>query len=222
MTQYLEDFLPPIQSAGLNTREIVRIGESLTNAAADEALGVALLYSVGDRNGYYNSLTGQNKNAGTLASTDVILSADNGTETTNYIDLGIASSGSNDPAYTAFGAGVGYLYNQSQDLVIGTATAAKPIRFFTGGTLTANVGLRLLANNLTVAPGTATPAGGTAATGLTFGTTANLGIFFGSGVPTLSAAQGSLYIRTDGSSTSTRLYVNTNGATTWTNVTTAA
>lgn len=44
----------------------------------------------------------------------------------------------------------------------------------------------------------------------------------GSGAPTHSAAKGSLYIRTDGTSTSTRMYINTNGATTWTNFTTAA
>jgi hypothetical protein len=71
-------------------------------------------------------------------------------------------------------------------------------------------------------PATAVPAGGTAGLGYTLSSTTNLGVFFGSGAPTLSAAQGSLYIRTDGSSTTTRLYVNTNGATTWTNVTTAA
>ena len=47
-------------------------------------------------------------------------------------------------------------------------------------------------------------------------------ILVGSGAPAASAAKGSLYVRTDGSSTSTRLYVNTNGSTTWTNVTTAA
>lgn len=70
--------------------------------------------------------------------------------------------------------------------------------------------------------GTAIPAGGTTDAGYSFSSTANFGIFFGSGVPTLSAAQGSLYLRSDGSSTSTRLYVNTNGGTTWTNVTTAA
>jgi hypothetical protein len=70
--------------------------------------------------------------------------------------------------------------------------------------------------------GTAVPAGGTAGAGLKLSSTSNLGVFFGSGAPTLSAAQGSLYIRTDGSSTSTRLYVNTNGTTGWTNVTTAA
>lgn len=74
----------------------------------------------------------------------------------------------------------------------------------------------------TVASGTATPAAGSTAARLLFGTTAGFGIYYGSGAPTVSAAQGSLYLRSDGSSTSTRMYVNTNGSTTWTNVTTAA
>ena len=74
----------------------------------------------------------------------------------------------------------------------------------------------------TILSGTAVPAGGTTGAGYKFSSVANLGVFFGSGAPTLSAAQGSLYLRTDGSSTSTRMYVNTNGSTTWTAVTTAA
>ena len=51
---------------------------------------------------------------------------------------------------------------------------------------------------------------------------AGMGIYFGSGVPTVAAAQGSLYLRSDGSTTSTRAYINTNGSTTWTALTTAA
>lgn len=47
-------------------------------------------------------------------------------------------------------------------------------------------------------------------------------ILAGTGAPTASASKGSLYIRLDGSSTSTRLYVNTDGGTTWTNFTSAA
>ena len=70
--------------------------------------------------------------------------------------------------------------------------------------------------------GTAPPAAGLATAGIKVSSTANLGIFYGSAAPTFSAAQGSIYMRTDGSSTSTRLYINTNGSTTWTNVTTAA
>lgn len=68
----------------------------------------------------------------------------------------------------------------------------------------------------------ATPAGGSTTARLLFGTTDGFGIYYGSGAPTVSAAQGSIYLRSDGSSTSTRLYVNTTGSTTWTNVTTAA
>lgn len=78
-----------------------------------------------------------------------------------------------------------------------------------------------LTGSQTCQSATAVPAGGTAGVGYLFSSTSNLGVFFGSGAPTLSAAQGSLYLRTDGSSTSTRMYVNTNGTTGWTNVTTA-
>lgn len=64
----------------------------------------------------------------------------------------------------------------------------------------------------------ATTAGG--AKVMDFGTT-GIGLYFGSGAPTISAIKGSLYIRTDGSSASTRLYIN-NGTTTWVAVTTAS
>lgn len=52
----------------------------------------------------------------------------------------------------------------------------------------------------------------------------SLGISFlaGTGAPTMSAAKGSLYVRTDGSSSSTRLYINSNGATSWVAITTAS
>ena len=69
---------------------------------------------------------------------------------------------------------------------------------------------------------TAIPAGGTSGSGFLFSSTANFGVFFGSGAPSISAAKGSLYLRSDGSSTSTRAYVNTDGSTTWTAITTAA
>lgn len=74
--------------------------------------------------------------------------------------------------------------------------------------------------NITADSGTAPAAGGMAA--FLASSTAGLGVYVGSGAPTISAAQGSLYLRTDGSSTSTRAYINTDGATTWTNLVTAA
>lgn len=68
---------------------------------------------------------------------------------------------------------------------------------------------------------TAIPAGGSTSVGLTCTATSNFGVFFGSGAPTLSAAKGSIYLRSDGSTTNDRMYVNTNGTTGWTAVITA-
>lgn len=70
--------------------------------------------------------------------------------------------------------------------------------------------------------GTAIPAGGTAGVGVTFSNTSNFGTFFGSGAPSLAAAKGSLYLRSDGSTTNDRAYINTNGGSTWTALTTVA
>jgi hypothetical protein len=67
----------------------------------------------------------------------------------------------------------------------------------------------------------AIPAGGTAGQGVTFSSTANFGVFYGSGAPSLSAAKGSLYLRSDGTGVADRMYVNTDGSTTWTAVATA-
>jgi hypothetical protein len=70
--------------------------------------------------------------------------------------------------------------------------------------------------------GTAIPAGGTAGAGVMVSSAVNFGVFFGSGAPTLAAAKGSLYLRSDGTTTNDRAYINTNGSTTWTSLTTAA
>jgi hypothetical protein len=57
---------------------------------------------------------------------------------------------------------------------------------------------------------------------LTGNLTTSPGIYSGAGAPTISAAKGSLYLRTDGTTTNDRAYINTNGSTTWTAITTVA
>jgi hypothetical protein len=74
--------------------------------------------------------------------------------------------------------------------------------------------------NILAYSGTAIPAGGTTGVGYRFSSVSNYGIFFGSGAPTLSAAQGSLYLRSDGSTVNNRAYINSDGGTTWQAVTT--
>ena len=91
------------------------------------------------------------------------------------------------------------------------------------GNVTGNVSATTVAATSTVTARSASAlvAGGAAAFVGT-NTAGSMGIYFGSGVPTVSAAKGSLYLRSDGSSTSTRAYINSDGATTWTALTTAA
>jgi hypothetical protein len=97
----------------------------------------------------------------------------------------------------------------------GASTPTERMRINNSGQIT-------VGNNLTIFSSTAIPAGGTAGSGYKLSSTANFGVFFGSGAPTLSAAKGSLYLRSDGTTTNDRMYVNTDGSTTWTAVITAA
>lgn len=89
-----------------------------------------------------------------------------------------------------------------------------------GGTSTGSVKLGG-GGGTVVLPGTLT-AGGLLTCALQVATSGPL-IYSGSGAPTISAAvKGSLYLRSDGSSTSTRVYIATDTAGTWTACTTAA
>jgi hypothetical protein len=68
--------------------------------------------------------------------------------------------------------------------------------------------------------GTAIPAGGSANVAYRASSTTTFGVYFGSGAPSVSAAKGSLYLRSDGSAVNNRAYINTDGSTTWTALTT--
>ena len=106
--------------------------------------------------------------------------------------------------------------NQSTGTVTTTATfgAATSVTSLAATTVTAT-------GNVTADSATALVAGGAAAF-IATNTANSMGIYFGSGVPTVSAAKGSLYLRSDGTTTNDRAYINTNGTTTWTALTTAA
>lgn len=74
---------------------------------------------------------------------------------------------------------------------------------------------------ITANAATATPAGGTAATGFGLGS-AGIRVMWGSGAPSASVPIGSLYLRTDPAGTTSRLYIATSAAGAWTSFTAAA
>ncbi len=80
----------------------------------------------------------QNLSSSASASSDWIATADTGSDTTNYVDLGINGSAYSVGTWTISGALDAYLYSQSSHLSLGTATAAKDVIVHAGGTLAAN------------------------------------------------------------------------------------
>lgn len=78
---------------------------------------------------------------------------------------------------------------------------------------------------ITLNPATTATAGGAAGDGVMYGSI-GVGLFTGTGAPTFSAMNGSIYTDSNATTTTTRIYVNKSGAgtagTTWTALTTAA
>ena len=83
----------------------------------------------GDINNYLQ-LNIQNTNQGVSASSDVVATANNGNESTNYIDMGINSQNYSNGFIGE--ANDAYLYSTGNDLHIGNASD-KPVQIFAGG-----------------------------------------------------------------------------------------
>jgi hypothetical protein len=88
----------------------------------------------------------QNINTGSSASTDIVLTADNGNSTTNYINMGIAGSTWDGAQLNSLGnalsADDGYLYvrgNVGGNLVMGTVKNNTSIKFVVGGSGNSNI-----------------------------------------------------------------------------------
>lgn len=67
---------------------------------------------------YYMQANQQNLSSGAEASSDWVSTADNGTDTEFYMDMGMASSGYNFPDFSAFKANSGYILSTGADLRI--------------------------------------------------------------------------------------------------------
>lgn len=110
--------------------------------------------------------------------------------------------------------------------VVDNQAPATRLSFFTNAVNAAPSERLRIHNNgrVNIGPGAGATAGGSAASALVFGTAATpvLGVYFGSGVPTITVGKGSLYLRTDGGGVNTRAYIATDAAGTWTALVTVA
>jgi hypothetical protein len=107
----------------------------------------------------YSQLVKQNKNSGALASTDIVMTADNGSDSTYYLNMGTSGSNHDDSAF--FGDtnsnNDSYLYTVAYDqagpslgnvgnLIIGSTNGI--LKFFVGNTAEANVIAKITSNAL--------------------------------------------------------------------------
>ena len=122
-----------------NTFRLNGVGASTITALANTKLN-----SYDTINGYVQNVI-QNLSNGPSASTEWIATADNGNDSTNYIDFGINGSGFVGGGFfpggwTINGADDGYLYVSDGELALGTTnnSSLKAIRFFTGNPTLAN------------------------------------------------------------------------------------
>ena len=89
----------------------------------------------------------KNTSATALSSSNFVATANNGTETTNFVNLGINGSAYSEPTWTISGALASYLYSSSSPLTIGTQSASDII-FHTGGLLAANKRMAILSTGV--------------------------------------------------------------------------
>ena len=130
----------------------------------------------------YAQINNQNQSAGNTATSDWVLTSNNGNDATYYADFGIASStynGATAVLNNAMGTSVtpndAYLYvtgnvaaGNPSDLVLGAVDIGGQIRFAVAGSMAANVAMKLNAPNTTsttTATGTAIIIGGLGVSG---------------------------------------------------------
>ena len=99
----------------------------------------------------YSQNNMQNLSSGAKASSDYVATADNGNDTSNYLNLGINSSGFNNADYPGHSPIDSYLIANGGNLLLTAETTNKVIKMMVGGHNTANVIGTWAAGGLTVA-----------------------------------------------------------------------
>lgn len=181
--------LPAIAQLNSNTSNTLIVGVDIPTGVTGKITATVLaqsLYSnnvlnVGNNNIIFPGIIGQfvSNNESYLqvnlqnlkpnGSSDYVATADIGTDSVNYIDMGIAGSTDNDVNYPVIKPMDGYVYVQGNtatttggNLLFGTITTHRDISFFQGGAEANNVvakfvynsGLHLLQKPITFADGT--------------------------------------------------------------------
>ncbi len=153
-----------VERLRINENGNVGIGSTAFNSTNPEKLlvdaGTTTSFNVISGKGSINNylqLNIQNRSTGNSASSDVVATANNGTESANYIDMGINGSGYNNNSLPILdGINTAYVYTTGRNFFIGNGSASRHIMFFTNGFNNSDEKMRIL-NTGNVGIGTTNP-----------------------------------------------------------------
>jgi hypothetical protein len=91
----------------------------------------------------YGQVNIRNSRSAANASGDLVITADTGTDTSDYINLGINNTGFTTSSWTINGPLDGYLYTSDRNISIGAASAGRYVSLFAGDTLIENEKVRV-------------------------------------------------------------------------------
>ena len=138
---FIDNSIPTIKAAWLNAVDTMYALGRRTNAGTPITLANSQ-WQVTDSANNYSSMDINNQSAGTSASSDFVATANTGTDTTQFVNMGINGSAYSVAGWTVNGALDAYVYASDGNMAIGTA-AAKRLDFFVGGTLAANIAMTI-------------------------------------------------------------------------------
>lgn len=128
---------------GATSFDVTNPEKLLVNAGTTTSVNA--IYAKGSINNYFQ-INIQNQASSAKASTDIVATANNGTETTNFVDMGINGSGWQQSSQSPISTGLAndtYLLGAGQDMYLANNNASKNMIFLTGGTLAANEAMRI-------------------------------------------------------------------------------
>lgn len=131
---------------GVFTGDAQGVGALYAGTPGYTPVPASIAQYTGDANEYLQ-LNAQNINHGNTASIEYVITGDIGTDLTDYLDIGMSGSGWDGTQENSLGSAAGpldaWMYVQGGsgggDLILGTTTSGKKIKFVAGGPGAANI-----------------------------------------------------------------------------------
>lgn len=136
-------------NSNISVNSITATSKLQVGNSAGFAFNNSLIEIDGSANTYLQSVI-QNANSGTNASGDLVITADTGNDSVDYVDFGINSSNYSNAEYSLGGGGDGYIYASNGNFTVGVLGATKELKLHAGNASNESVKLTVNASSVYV------------------------------------------------------------------------